>query len=568
MHVLARDRPKLGDQSNVGCVAPVGDGDSTTPWLWLCGIEGVPPPIDEAFEPIKQNSSAETREGMRQSPSAGRPTTLASDCWPHTIFDCCSAWPGNASAPNWLPIGSLAVTCQLGQKAPVLAWFPGRFRRGAGSTPHSRAWSWPALLLLITVITVWRSYDFVSHPELRAEDGLKVFTFFYEHRDVSYLLHFKAGYVPLLPNLLGWLTVRLPARVMPYFMTVVPTLLAALTASVFAAPAYRRYVHRDSVRYAACLALAVAPVGPMMTTSNTDYSIWNALLLLMWLALLPMPQSKLFSVLFAVAVGVLIWTHPLSIVALPVTLIGALRERRPFQRVMQGLLGALLVAHVFYGTRPEHAAFAKGDDPLQRIAELITGLTRHLCHDVIAHTLFPWGPDAEWFDYSVTGLFVVGLLLCALLLRPRVASLVFCLWVAYAIVVPMALVVLSREERGLTATRYHYVSGALSSVAWSIILSQLFISLARLLPKLRRVAWLPPLAPLAYFTYIGVTTLRYARYDDANPSNAQLVREFFSKLAEAEREQGGYCNIRLRCNKRHGDWPFGVDTRKVCAKKE
>ncbi|HET7541234.1 MAG TPA: hypothetical protein VFK05_15255 [Polyangiaceae bacterium] len=426
-----------------------------------------------------------------------------------------------------------------------------------------RAWAWPLLILLITAVTVFRAYDFLRAPELRAEDGKKVFSFFYEHREWPRLFRVKAGYVPFLPNLLGLISVRLPPRATPYFLAIAPTLLAAFTASVFGAPAFRRFVPKDSVRYAVCLSFAVAPIGPMLTTSNTDYSIWNALTLLLWLVLLPLPRNKLTSVLFACALSVLIWSHPLSVVALPATLVWLWRERAWFQRCVHALLVACQGAHVWLGTRAGDASFAKGAGPWKRLDELASVTLRQVCRDVVDH-VFPWGPNAAWFPYAMTLLIAVALLSCALLRKGRVASGVICAWLAYAIVAPTALIVFARAEHGIAASRYHYVSNTFAQAAVCLILVQLVVLVVRRLPQRTGVELLPALAALAYFGYLGVSTERIAAFTGANASNAQAVQRFFEQLAEEERTHGGHCGIHLRCQKHGGDWSFAIDTRGSC----
>ena len=142
-----------------------------------------------------------------------------------------------------------------------------------GSKVLRRATSWPVLLCLLSALLVWRCYGYLIAPEVRAEDGARVFAYFYAHRKFAALFRLKAGYLPFLPNLIGYLAVRLPARAAPYFLTMVPTVLALATFSVFRASGYRRYMASDALRFALCLALAIAPIGNHFTVCHTDCSI-------------------------------------------------------------------------------------------------------------------------------------------------------------------------------------------------------------------------------------------------------------------------------------------------------
>jgi hypothetical protein len=56
----------------------------------------------------------------------------------------------------------------------------------------------------------------VLAPSLLFDEGPKVFAHFYEHREAAQILRFKSGYLPLIGNLIGYVAVRLPTRVIPY----------------------------------------------------------------------------------------------------------------------------------------------------------------------------------------------------------------------------------------------------------------------------------------------------------------------------------------------------------------
>ena len=440
------------------------------------------------------------------------------------------------------------------------------FRAVVPSKLARLATSWPVLLCLLSAIVVWRCDDVLVAPELRAEDGAKVFAYFYEHREFSALFRIKAGYLPFLPNVFGYLAVRVPARAMPHVLTIAPALLTLVTFSVLRASAYRRYLSSDGSRFLLCLALAIAPIGNHFTVCHTDYSIWNALLLLLLVAILPMPRSLAWAVPFSLALAALIWTHPLSIVALPATLLWLWRDRGLVQRGLQGLIVVCQLLHIWLGTRPENAVVSKGSEPVwARLSELVAVASSHLCHGVIRPTVFPWGPETAQFDYIIAALFVLGLLACVLVPTQRLATRILYAWVGYGVAAPMLLIALARAERGLQSTRYYYVSKAFATLALCLMLSQLIYSvLQRVAPRFKLPQALATAATVLLFAGLNHSKGRLADYRISDPENAQSVATFFSELARAEREQGGHCNIRLRCRKKHGDWSFVVDTRKHC----
>jgi len=426
--------------------------------------------------------------------------------------------------------------------------------------------SGPVLVCLVGALLVWRFHEDLFYPKLRAEDGAKVFAYFYGHRGISELFRFKAGYIPLLPNVFGFVSVRLPARATPYFLTCAPTVLAMVTFSVLRASAYRRYLPRDGLRFVCCCALASMPIGSHFMACNSDYSIWNALLLLLLVVILPMPGSMAGATVFSLVVATLIWSHPLTILALPATLYWLWYERSWRQRSWHALLAACQALHVWLGTQPHKAVIVKGHAPIgDRIAEQLTIISNHLCHGVIRPTIFPWGPESAAFDLAISAIFLLALVACAVVLKHRIAARVLYLWFAYGVVAPMVLISLVRPERGLQSTRYYYVSKAFTVIALALLLAQIsFSALRRWAARSERLEAFPSAASLLLVAYLNYGNGGFAGDRISDPENARIVAKFFSELASAEAAQGGHCNIKLRCQKKHGDWPFEVDTRDNC----
>jgi hypothetical protein len=72
------------------------------------------------------------------------------------------------------------------------------------------------LPLLIAFILLARDLSVFALPSLRVEDGRDIFAYFYSNTNVSEVFRFKVGYIPFLPNLIGYGLVHLPARIIPY----------------------------------------------------------------------------------------------------------------------------------------------------------------------------------------------------------------------------------------------------------------------------------------------------------------------------------------------------------------
>src|SRR5205814_371104 len=83
--------------------------------------------------------------------------------------------------------------------------------------------------------------------------------------------------------------------------------------------------------------------------------------------------------------------------------------------------------------------------------------------------------------------------------------------------------------------------------------------------KLRRLAFLPLGALICYYCFLNTqfghylvrNAHRVSPYYDPDPRNGIIVREFFSKLADAEQARGSRREIQLTAEKTN-DWPITI----------
>ncbi len=429
------------------------------------------------------------------------------------------------------------------------------FRRVAG---------WSLLLGLTAAILDYRCHGYFVNPDLRAEDGKMVYSFFYEHRYWQALLRFKAGYTPLVPNALGYIAARLPPPAAPYFLAMLPATFAVAVFVVFNAAAFRRCVPSDRIRLCCCLGLALAPLGTFFLVCNTDYSIWNLLVLLLWLVAVPLPARKSLAVLLSLLLLILLWSHPISIVALPATLCWLYFEKRHFSRALQALIACAQILHVFYGTRPQGASFLLDHHSVweRTWASLVKfyGLFMH----ALSSALFPHF-DTSWPAISevCVGALLLALIVCVALPKQPLASRAFFAWLLYCMVVPLLLIVFVRQS-GITNPRYLYATRVFGIVALCVLSGQgLAFALDRL-PRFRRVLWMvPQLAVLGYCLSLNRPGAN-AAYSQADPRNGQIIHDCLARLDRLQREHGSFCKLFVQCRKRQGDWPFTIDTRHSC----
>ncbi len=191
-------------------------------------------------------------------------------------------------------------------------------------------------------------------PSLAYEDGRDMFAFYYNERDPSSVLRFFAGYVSLVPNLIGFLTLALDGTLAALCLRIVPWLLNALALSLFVLPPWRSIVASDPTRFAMSLALALLPLQDFGMVTMTMYSLWSLLLIQCWLAALRAPPGN---GALALSLGVqcgAAWSNPLSLLLLP--LYGArLATARgaPRELLASALPVAATLVYLVAGVAPE-----------------------------------------------------------------------------------------------------------------------------------------------------------------------------------------------------------------------
>ena len=131
------------------------------------------------------------------------------------------------------------------------------------------------LLLLIVEIILIRSPEKFLLPTLSVEDGTSIFSYYSFFRQPSSIFRFKSGYMPLIQNIIGYVSIWLPPRLIPYFYAGIPLSFALIAYSIFFSREYRIYVSSDSLRFIICLCIALNPLTIDLLVSNVDYSTWN-----------------------------------------------------------------------------------------------------------------------------------------------------------------------------------------------------------------------------------------------------------------------------------------------------
>jgi len=405
-----------------------------------------------------------------------------------------------------------------------------------------------------------------AQPPLLFEDGRDVFGFYYERRDLASLLRAHAGYLVLVPNLFGWLALAAPTALAPRLLALFPLLLASAAFAWLARREFRFLEPDDRLRAALALALAAFPIANDRFLGNSMYAVWSALLLLVFASLAPPPARARQALLRGLGMGVLIASHALSALLIPVHAALALAAPRlaagrAEQRVARGFYAGLAALGIAYQLLAvERGALAAV--PLPELAQR----TLALLFDRVAFAAL-FGDAAALALRRALGpgpVQLAGALCCALpafavfRLRARLsaretAALAALAWIVLGITASCVLGRGASEEliRSGRADRFFWVQRAafLALGAWS-----LRALLARRGRPLSRAA-LGLLAALlaAHLAWLNHANARSYR---ARAGEGQRIADFARELARQERALGGRQGVRARLER--GRWSIEI----------
>ncbi len=416
-------------------------------------------------------------------------------------------------------------------------------------------------------------------PPLLFEDGRDIFGFYYERRDLAALLRPHAGYLVLVPNFFGWLALAVPTTAAPHLIALFPLLLASAAFAWLARREFRTLEADDRARALLACLLALFPIANDRFLGNTMYAVWSALLLLVFASLAPPPARAHLALARGLGMGILIASHALSAVLIPVYAALALAAPRLVEaagaagggadpaartariRVARGFyagLALLGIAYQLFGVDRGALAWVGPLELTQRTLAL-------LCDRVAFAALF--GDAAALWLRRVAGpaaVQLVGAALCALpalaawrlrakLTAQQGGALAVLAWVSLAVT---AMCVLGRgasEEliRSGRADRFFWVQRACFLVLFAWGLRQ---ALALRWPQLPRAA----LACVALWLAVQLAFVNRANQHSyrVRVEEGQRVAAFARELARQEQRLGGSRDVRARLER--GRWSIAI----------
>lgn len=416
------------------------------------------------------------------------------------------------------------------------------------------------LLVLLALINFARDPSALLYPPLHWEDGRDYFAFYYHSASFTDLFRTKVGFMSLWANLVGFAGSKFPTPATPYVLSLGPFLLALLAQSTFFQPRYRVMVASDFVRFATCLAIALNPTGDMLLLANTDYSIWNCLLLVILYGLTEFPRS--FTAAHLLVFLLLSWSHPLAVVVAPLLVYRWYRDRARWP--IYAVLITSLLAYALIGVKPmAPLTFRHGLEAIPATLHHVPALVFRtwFSRDLLCVVEKAW----PYLIYAA----LMGAAWLVYLCWKRNKTATGLLAAVYVIFALSFLAFLGREipnvfEQLPYSSRYLYVQSVLSIIVIFPCLVCLLTARFGGSPPLRRWRWPREtccIVILGWFALMNLTPMNAGAYKNDHHNYGRRVREFCRQLYQLEQRNGSRKNIKLTLP-REDQWPIEIDTTK------
>ena len=432
--------------------------------------------------------------------------------------------------------------------------------RSLSALGRSRTYQYGLLIVLLALIDFARDPAALIYPPLHWEDGRDYFAFYYNSTTFTDLFRSKVGFMSLWANLIGFLGSKCPTPATPYVLSLGPFFLALFTQSTFFQERYRTMVVSDFVRFLTCLAIALDPTGDMLLLANTDYSIWNCLLLVILYGLAEFPRS--FTAAHLLVFLLVSWSHPLAVLVIPLLLYRCYRDRARWPIYL--VLVMSLTAYSMVGVRPMAPL------SLWRGLEAVPATLHHVAA-LVFRTWFSRDllciAEKEW-PYLIYVTFAgCAWLVYACWKRRRDATGL--LGSVYAIFALSFLAFLGRSvpsvfEKVPYTSRYLYVQSVLSIIVIFPCLVCLLAVRLRERPLLGNFRWPQEgccFLVLSYVWLMNLTPMNARAYMNDHHDYGKRVREFCLQLYRLEERNGSRDNIKLTMQ-REDQWPIEIDRTK------
>ncbi len=177
-----------------------------------------------------------------------------------------------------------------------------------------------------------------------------MFAFYTNNRGPAGVFRFYSGYISLVPNLVGYVSTFFSPTATPGIMAAYSLGVAAAARSLFYLRRFRFVVPHDRTRAWIVLLLASYPVGNFALDSSTTYSFWNLLWISLLLGIAPLPRGRLTRSLQFLIQSLIIWSHPLCVVLIPIHGFHLFQSRRNSgSRSFHAGIILMVISYLFFG---------------------------------------------------------------------------------------------------------------------------------------------------------------------------------------------------------------------------
>lgn len=210
-------------------------------------------------------------------------------------------------------------------------------------------------LSCLLIFALRNSLNGVFYPTLLYEDSTSLFQPFYNGKGVGYIFETWNGYLYIIPKTIAFIFNYLPAKHIPSSYALISMIFAAITYVVLYVMLQGNFGKWIAVT--CTLTIAALPLGYHLLVTNLAFSIWNMLLILIFLFFVPVPQTKVKRKFYCFVTVIMIWSHPLSLLLLPLYLYKSMVE--PENKWIHRLFSFSTLLYFWFGMIPKAVDFSK-----------------------------------------------------------------------------------------------------------------------------------------------------------------------------------------------------------------
>ena len=223
----------------------------------------------------------------------------------------------------------------------------------------SRSGTGIILYLVILSLLAARCYSAIVAPALEFEDGPIMLGYFFHNGEPSAVFRHYAGYASVFQNAIAWLAAKGPLPLVPYIFAVVSLAITASCPFICSREWFSWWIPREADRTLIALVIAMWPLGDQLLITNLNYLQWNLLFLLLLMLFATLPTSPIKLATYCAVLVVCVFSHPLSLFALPLCIARLILARNLQQRMCLAIIViAILVYQAVFVDRVVDVAVA------------------------------------------------------------------------------------------------------------------------------------------------------------------------------------------------------------------